>query len=102
MKLKDLIKVMGDNTELIIDGEKYDKDVPEEMLELEVAKINIKTSKYTTKTLEDLGYSFEVGIQARLLNQNAVNCRLIQRALKESAIFRMVDKMNAFLCPADP
>ena len=61
MKLQELIKFIGDDVTIYIDGKEYATELPEDMLELEIKSIDVKTDR-TKDNLESLGYSFEVGV----------------------------------------
>ena len=61
MKLKELIKFIGDDVAVYIDGKEYYADLPEDTLELEIKSIDVKTDR-RKDNLESLGYSFEVGV----------------------------------------
>ena len=61
MKLQELIKFIGDDVTIYIDGKEYATELPEDMLELEIKSIDVKTDK-PKDDLESLGYSFEVGV----------------------------------------
>lgn len=63
MKLKDLISKLDNTEHLFINGKKYDENSSEDILDKEVTKIDIETTKNASKDdLESLGYSFEVGV----------------------------------------
>ena len=61
MKLQELIKIMGDDVTVYIDGKEYATELPKDMLELEIKNIDVKTDG-AKDSLESLGYSFEVGV----------------------------------------
>lgn len=61
MKLRELIKFIGDDVAVYIDGKEYATELPEDMLELEIKSIDVKTNR-SKDSLESLGYSFEVGV----------------------------------------
>jgi len=61
MKLQELIKFTGDDVTIYIDGKEYATELPEDMLELEIKSIDVKTNR-SKDSLESLGYSFEVGV----------------------------------------
>jgi len=61
MKLKELIKFIGDDVAVYIDGKKYYAELPDDMSELEFKSIDVKTDR-SKDNLESLGYSFEVGV----------------------------------------
>lgn len=62
MKLEELLQVIDKNISLNINGQQYNKNIPEELLDFEVVKIGIELEKPTKMTLDELGYSFEVGV----------------------------------------
>lgn len=62
MKLKDLIQKTNDHTVIHIDGKQYNEELPKEMIELEITKVDIETKNVAGNSLEELGYSFEVGV----------------------------------------
>jgi hypothetical protein len=63
VKLKELLQVIGENMSININGQQYNsKDVSKELLDLDVVKVGIETVKPAKPTLEELGYSFEVGV----------------------------------------
>ena len=62
MKLKELIEKLDDTEVLFINGKKYDGNISEKMLEMEITKINIETKNISCDDLDSLGYSFEVGV----------------------------------------
>ncbi|MFA7689458.1 MAG: hypothetical protein WCX96_05170 [Bacilli bacterium] len=62
MKLKDLINKLDDRDIIFINGKQHGGNLSEDMLEMEVTKINIETRKASRNDLESLGYSFEVGV----------------------------------------
>lgn len=57
MKIRDLVENIEENITVKIDG----KDLSEEIMDLEIKEINIKTEG-KKDDLESLGYSFEVGV----------------------------------------
>lgn len=61
MKLQELIKFIGDDVAVYIDGKEYYAELPDDMSELEIKSIDVKTSRHKDN-LESLGYSFEVGV----------------------------------------
>lgn len=61
MKLQELIKLIGDDVIISIDGKEYPTELLEDMLELEIKSIDVKTGR-AKDNLESLGYSFEVGV----------------------------------------
>lgn len=61
MKFQELIKFIGDDVTIHIDGKEYVSELPEDMLELEIKSIDVKTDR-AKDSLESLGYSFEVGV----------------------------------------
>ena len=61
MKLKEFIALIGDDVTIYIDGKEYATELPEDMLELEIKSIDVKTNR-SKDSLESLGYSFEVGM----------------------------------------
>lgn len=61
MKLQELIKLIDDDVKINIDGKEYKAGLPDSMLLLEIKSIDVKTNR-GKETLEDLGYSFEVGV----------------------------------------
>lgn len=62
MKLKDLIQKINDNTVIHINGKQYNEELLKEMIELEITKVDIETKNEAGNSLEELGYSFEVGV----------------------------------------
>ena len=46
---------------IYIDGKEYYAELPEDMSELEIKSIDVKTDR-SKDNLESLGYSFEVGV----------------------------------------
>lgn len=63
MKLKDLIKKINGEVAIYINRKKPSDNLPEEMLEAEIVKIEIETKNADdSDDLESLGYSFEVGV----------------------------------------
>ena len=60
MKLQELIKFIGDDVAVYIDGKEYYAELPEDMLELEIKSIDVKTDK-PKDDLESLGYSLKLG-----------------------------------------
>lgn len=62
MKLGEFIKMMDGSVDLTINGEKHDGKLTQEMLDAKIMRIDVKLQKSSSQTLEDLGYSFEVGI----------------------------------------
>jgi hypothetical protein len=64
LKLKELIQVIDKNISLNINinDQQHVKDIPDELLDADIVKIDISTVKPHRKTLEKLGYSFEVGV----------------------------------------
>lgn len=62
MKLKDLIKKIDGNVAIHINGKRFTGELSEELFETEIAKIDIETKKSASKNLEELGYSFEIGV----------------------------------------
>lgn len=62
MKLGELIHIIDEGVFITVNGKKYTKEVSKEILGLEVVRINIETSKIKKEGLEELGYSFEVGV----------------------------------------
>ena len=61
MKLQELIKLIGDDVAVYIDGKEYCTELPDDMSELEIKSIDVKTNR-SKDNLESLGYSFEVGV----------------------------------------
>jgi hypothetical protein len=61
MKLKELIKIIGDDVTIYIDGKEHRDGTLDDMSELEIKSVDVKTDK-PKDTLESLGYSFEVGV----------------------------------------
>ncbi len=61
MKLQELIKFIGDDVAVYIDGKKYCTELSEDMLKLEIKSIDVKTDR-AKDSLQSLGYSFEVGV----------------------------------------
>ena len=61
MKLHELFKIIDDDVTIFIDGKEYATELPEDMLELEIKNIDVKTDG-AKDSLESLGYSFEVGM----------------------------------------
>ena len=61
MKLKEFIALIGDDVTISIDGKEYYAELPDDMSELEIKSIDVKTSRHKDN-LESLGYSFEVGV----------------------------------------
>ena len=61
MKLKEFIALIGDDVTIYIDGKEYATEPPEDMLELEIKSIDVKTDR-PKDDLASLGYSFEVGV----------------------------------------
>ncbi len=62
MTIKKLLEAIDDNISVKINGRLYAGDVPEEFLVAEIVEIEIKTTASAKANLEDLGYSFEVGV----------------------------------------
>lgn len=62
LKLKELIELIDKNIDITVNRESLNQDLTSEMLDKDVLRIDIKTDKPDKPTLEDLGYSFEVGI----------------------------------------
>jgi len=48
--------------EVNINGLKYNEDVMQEVVDSKVLRIDIMTEKNAKATLEELGYSFDVGV----------------------------------------
>jgi hypothetical protein len=61
MKLQELIKFIGDDVTIYIDGKEYYAEIPDDMSELKIKSIDVKTDR-PKENLESLGYSFEVGV----------------------------------------
>ncbi len=61
MKLQELIKLIGDDVAVYIDGKEYCTELPDDMSELDIKRINVKNDR-AKDNLESLGYSFEVGV----------------------------------------
>ena len=59
MKLQELFKIIEDDVPIYIDGKEYSAELPDDMLELEIKSIDVKTDR-AKGNLESLGYSFEV------------------------------------------
>jgi hypothetical protein len=57
MKIRDLVESIEENITVKIDG----KNLSEEMMDLKIKEINIKTER-KVESLESLGYSFEAGV----------------------------------------
>lgn len=62
MKLKNLIQKINGHTVIHINRKQYIEELPKEMLELEITKVDIETKNEAGNSLEELGYSFEVGV----------------------------------------
>jgi len=61
MKLKEFIALIGDDVTISIDEKEYYAELPDDMSELEIKSIDVKTDR-PKDNLESLGYSFEVGV----------------------------------------
>ena len=63
MRLQELLKIVGDDVTISIDGKEYYAELSEDMAELKIKikSIDVKTDR-TKDSLESLGYSFEVGV----------------------------------------
>ncbi len=61
MKLQELIKFIGGDVTISIDGKEYYAELPDDMSKLKIKSIDVKTDR-TKDNLESLGYSFEVGV----------------------------------------
>ena len=67
MKLKELIEKLDDPKIVFINGKQYKDNLEENILEMEVRRINIETEKTSEDNLESLGYSFEVGVWCKCI-----------------------------------
>ncbi|MDO9592465.1 MAG: hypothetical protein Q7I98_04630 [Erysipelotrichaceae bacterium] len=62
MKLKDLIKKIDGDVAIHINGKRLTGELIEGLQDTEISKVDIETKKETSKNLEELGFSFEVGV----------------------------------------
>ena len=61
MKLQEMLKIIDDDVTISIDGKEYYAKLQDDMLELAIKSIDVKTDRMKDN-LESLGYSFEVGV----------------------------------------
>ncbi|MBS4025552.1 MAG: hypothetical protein KGZ96_07740 [Clostridia bacterium] len=62
MKLIDLINKIDGDVNIFVNGKRLTEELTEEVLEAKITKIDIETKKAANKGLEELSYSFEVGV----------------------------------------
>jgi|LSQX01.2.fsa_nt_gb hypothetical protein len=61
MRIQELLKIIDSDVTISIDGKEYYAELPDDMSDLEIKSIDVKTGK-PKDNLESLGYSFEVGV----------------------------------------
>lgn len=61
MKLLEFFKIIDDDVTIYIDGKENRNRISEDMSELEIKSIDVKTDR-SKDNLESLGYSFEIGV----------------------------------------